>query len=180
LMAQADDAMDATTVTGKLAAARRAMWSRDLAAARRHLDDAAAVARTPTERTEVERVGKLLDSLTAFWTAVREAAGRLDASHEIRVGDTMVMVVEAGAERLVFRAAGENRAFRVEELPQGLAVALAEQVLPTGQAATDLCVGSFLAIDRRGDRHDARTRWERAGADGRALLIELTLAPPAE
>jgi len=181
LMREADDtAIDPDTVTGKLAAARRAMWSRDLDAARRHVEEAIEAARTSTERTEVERVHKLLKSLEAFWTAVRQAAGRLESGRELRVGETMVMVVEADGGSLTIRAAGQNRTYRVEDLPPGLAITLARQALPKGQSATDLHLGSFLAIDARGDRHDARAHWDRAGPDGKALLIELTLAPAVQ
>jgi len=177
LMSTGDDsAIDVRTVTGRLAAARRAMWSRDLAAARGHVDTAVEAARTPTERTEVERVRKLFESLEAFWGAVHQALGQLESGGKLRVGDSTVIVVEARREQLTVRAAGRNSTYRTAELPQELAVALAQQVLPKGQPTTDLHVGSFLAVDVDGDRHEARTHWDRAG--GKALLLELALALP--
>ncbi|HUT92094.1 MAG TPA: hypothetical protein VMY37_21550 [Thermoguttaceae bacterium] len=179
LMSTGDDtAIDVRTVTGRLAAARRAMWSRDLAAARRHVEAAVEAARTPTERTEVERVRKLFESLEAFWGAVHKALGQLESGRELRVGDSMAIVVEARREQLTVRAAGRISTYRIAELPQKLAVALAQQVLPKGQPTTDLHVGSFLAVDVDGDRHEARTHWDRAGADGKDLLLELALALP--
>ena len=179
LMGTGDDtAIDVRTVTGRLAAARRAMWSRDLAAARGHVEAAVEAARTPTERTEVERVRKLLESLEAFWDAVHKALGQLESGGKLRVGDSTVIVVEARGEQLTVRAAGRSSTYRIAELPKELAVALAQQVLPKGQPTTDLHVGSFLSIDVDGDRHEARTRWDGAGADGKALLLELALALP--
>ena len=180
-MHQADDtAIDASTVTGKLAAARRAMWSRELAAARGHVEAAIGQARTSTERAEVQRVGKLLETLDAFWSAVRETLGRLESGHELQLGEATVTVVRASGETLTVRAAGRNSTYGIKDLPQGLAVALAERSLPKDRPAADLAVGSFLAIDLHGDRHNAQTRWERAGTDGKALLPELALAPPVE
>jgi len=179
LMSTADDtAIDVRTVTGRLAAARRAMWSRDLAAAREHVEAAVEAARTPTERTEVERVRKLCESLEAFWDAVHKALGQLEKGRKLRVGGSMATVVEARRKQLTVRAAGRNSTYRIAELPQELAVALAQQVLPEGQPATDLHVGSFLAVDVDGHRHEARTHWDRAGTDGKDLLLELALALP--
>lgn len=178
LMGEPDDAAtDTSTVTGKLAGARRAMWSRDLAEARRQVAEATAVARTPTERSEVRRVNRLLESLEAFWRAVRQALAQLEGGEELRAEDEMIMVVEAGGGDLTVRRVGRNVTYSTEDLPRELAVALAQRNLPKGQPATHLCIGSFLAIDRRGDRHEAYVWWERAGAEGKALLAELTLAP---
>ncbi|NQT17790.1 MAG: hypothetical protein HQ582_33860 [Planctomycetes bacterium] len=177
---QPDDGstIDVNTVTGKMAAARRAMWSRDLDAAGKHVEAAGQIARTPTERDEVQRVSRLLDSLSAFWTAVRETASRLEGVDELDIGGTIALVVEASPQELTVRAAGRNLTYAVDELPGSLAVALAERRLPRGRATTDLSIGAFLAVDAGGDRGEARTRWEQAGADGKALLVELTLAPP--
>jgi len=154
------------------------MWSRDLDAAGKHVEAAGQIARTPTERDEVQRVSRLLDSLSAFWTAVRETASRLEGVDELDIGGTIALVVEASPQELTVRAAGRNLTYAVDELPGSLAVALAERRLPRGRATTDLSIGAFLAVDAGGDRGEARTRWEQAGADGKALLVELTLAPP--
>jgi len=179
LMSTADDtAIDVRTVTGRLAAARRAMWSRDLGTAGGYVEAAVEAARSPTERTEVERVRKLFRSLEAFWDAVHQALGQLKKGQKLRVGASMATVVKARRGQLTLRASGRNSTYRTTELPQDLAVALARQVLPEGQPTTGLHVGSFLAVDVDGDRHEARTHWDQAGADGKELLLELALALP--
>ena len=181
LMGQPDDGtIDMNTVTGKLSAARLGMASRNLLAARTHVESAARAARTPTERLAVTRVQKLLGSLETFWDAVRQAAQRLESGEELLFGDAMIMVVEWEDDRLTVRAVGQNRSYTMETMPSQLAVVLAERRLPRGQPSTDLHIGSFLAIDSRGDRHEARTRWQRAGSEGQALMPELSLAPPTE
>jgi hypothetical protein len=171
---------DAGTVTGKLGAARRAMWSRDLVAARRHVDAALRQAQTSTEEEETERLGKLLESLEAFWAAVRQGLARLEGAEELRLGDRRVLVVEADPERLIIRDAGRNVTYAIQNLPQQLALALAMRSLPKGHPTTHLHLGSFLAVDKRGDRDAARTRWQQAGPEGKPLLLELTLAPAPE
>jgi len=178
MQASDDTTIDANTITGKMAAARRAMWSRDLDTAGKHVEAAHPMARTPTERDEVGRVSALLDSLSAFWLAVGEAASRLEGADELDLDGTIVLVVEASPEELTVRVAGRNLTYAVGDLPGPLAVALAERRLPRGRATTDLSIGAFLAVDARGDRVSARTRWEQAGPGGKALLAELTLAPP--
>jgi hypothetical protein len=169
-----------STVTGKLTAARRAMWSRDLAAAHQHVDAADRQAQTPTERDETQRLGELLDALEAFWTAVRHGAERLEAADELHLGDRPVLVVEADAERLIIRDAGQNFTYPMQDLPSEVALALATRTTPQGHPTTNLWVGAFLAVDKRGDRQEARTRWQQAGEEGNALLPELALAPPPE
>lgn len=181
LMGTGDDTpADAGTVTGKLAAARRAMWSRNLGAARRNVDAALQQARTSTERDETQRLGKLLGSLEAFWAAVREGMRRLEGAEELCLGDRRVLVVEADQRRLIVRDAGRNVTYAIEDLPRQLALALAMRALPNGQPATNLYLGSFLAVDKRGDRQEARRRWQQAGPEGTALVPELALAPPPE
>jgi hypothetical protein len=168
--------LDNSTMTGMLEAARRAMAARDLPAARRHTDAALAMAQSPTERTEAERVGKLLDSVDVFWRAAREELAGLTAGQEIQIGTSRVIVVDNRDGTLTLRASGQNRRFSPQDMPWQLAVALAQRRLPGGQAGKDLRIGSFLAVDALGDQAEARRRLERAGDEGAALMAELESA----
>jgi len=180
LMALADDApADQGTVTGLLDAARLAMSGRDLLTAEEHVRAAAAAARSPTECESARRIETLYRALAAFWRAVHDEAARLEGGEELPVGDAVVMIVEAGGGELVVRALGENYRYAVEDLPRRLALALALRRLPRGDPATHLAVGAFLAVDARGDVKQAAEHLRLAGADGHAVLAELTLAPPA-
>lgn len=170
--------LEGGTVTGYLTAARRAMARRDLKAARQHADSAVRAARSPTERGEAQRVGTLLESLEIFWQSVREEAGRLQSGHEIRIGDYHVVVVESGENAIIIHVRGLNRRYTMENLPQIMAVGLAQRRLKKGDPSTNLHVGSFLAVDARGDRQQARRRWQDAGELGAALMPELEMAPP--
>jgi len=178
LMNQGDDGPpDTSTVTGMLAAARGAMVGSDRAAARRHVEAALDAARSSTERAEARRVEKLLRSLELFWKAVRTEVGQLEGGEELQFDDAMAIVVEADNREILIRAFGRNRRYAVDALPAKLAIALARRRLPRKDWATELHVGSYLAVDPRGDRHEARMHWERAGAEGKSLLPELALLP---
>ncbi|MHC4401782.1 MAG: hypothetical protein ACYTG0_19090 [Planctomycetota bacterium] len=173
-----DPPSETSKVPETLAAARRAMWSRDLSTARRHVEAAMAAAQSPAERSEAERVERMLQALDLFWHKVREGAAGLVSTQELWINDTPIIVVEAGDGRLTVRVNGMNYTYAVGDVPQKLAVALAELRLAENDPTTDLAVGAFLAIDHRGDRQAARTRWLRAGPEGAAFVPEIDLAPP--
>ena len=182
LMEQDDNAPpDTRSTTGLLKAARMAMADRQLEAARHHVEAAATGARSSTERAEVQRVQKLLDALGAFWKAVREQAARLHAAEEVVVGQTRAIVVEVDRSRLIMKVAGKLRIYNLPgDLPRPLAVALAQRHVGNDSPAANLRIGAFLAIDAKGDRQEARRRWDNAGAEGKALLPELELAGPVK
>ncbi len=178
LMQQADPASaDLGTLTGRLAAARLAMFQRDLATASEHLAAARRMARTRTEQDETARVEQLLGAIEGFWNSVQNGLAHLDGGVELILGAERVMVVEADRSHLVLHTAGENRTFRPAELPAALAVVIARQGFTADQRSFDLQVGAFHAIDKYGDRFEARRRLGRAGSKGQQLLAELALAP---
>lgn len=178
LMQQAGpEATDPATLTGRLAAARMAMFHRNLAAAAEHVAAAAQMAKTRTELGETSRVEKLLAALEGFWESVQEGLARLDGGVELAMGAERVMVVEADQSHLLLRMAGTNQSFHSAELPALLAVVVARQGFTADQRTFDLQVGAFHAIDKYGDRFEARQRLENGGAEGQLLLAELALAP---
>jgi len=173
-----DAAGDADTLAGALAAARSAMARRDVATARRQAHAATMLARSPDEIHESRCVSELVDSLEVFWRSVRREIDTLESGRELAVGDTRVMVVEAGDGVLTIRSSGGLRSFTAEELPTPLAVALAQRRLLEGHPDTQLHIGTFLAMDARGDRRQAQERWQQAGDRGEALMAELKRPGP--
>lgn len=168
---------DTSTLTGTLAAARRAMADRKPGQARKHIQAAASMARSKTERAEADRVAKLLAAWEPFWTPARDAFGRLKSGQEVIVADTRVAIVSAEDRMVVVRAAGKNRIYTIDDMPWKLAVALAEPKLPDDPAQRNLHVGAFLAVDGYGDRDEARRLLGQAGPQGKSLLPEVNLAP---
>jgi hypothetical protein len=167
-------------IAALLTAARRAMFERDLKVAGQDVDRALRTARSDGDRAAAERVARLLHSLETFWQAARDGCRQLQTAEELEIADTRVIVVGVDATGITIRAAGRNLDYGFQELPRPLAVLAAERKLGQDPQAMHLHVGSFLAVDRRGDRQEARRRWEKAGPDGQSLMPEAALAPPVE
>jgi len=170
----------AGAVGDTLAAARAAMSRRNMIHARRMLQAATAAARTDVERAEAERVQTLYDSLTEFWKAVAQAAGQLQVADELQVSGTLAAVVQAEPRSLTLRIEGQNVTYTPQQLPANVAVALMDRVARPGDPVANLHIGSFYAVDRLGDREQARQRWKKAGEAGQTLLPELDLDPAAQ
>jgi len=82
------------------------MSERDLDAARRHLQAAAACAQSPAEGTRVARLQTMLSYLDEFWNGIRQGAATLQGAQELVLGDTRVAVIESSREELIIQAAG--------------------------------------------------------------------------
>jgi hypothetical protein len=167
-------------VAARLTAARRAMFDRNLKAADEDVDRALRAARSDGDRAEAERVSRLLRSLENFWRAAADGCRQLQTGDELEIANTRVIVVSVDATGITVHAAGRNLDYAFQELPRPLAVLAAERRLSQDPQTMHLHVGSFLAVDRRGDRQEARRRWEKAGPDGQSLVPEIDLAPPVE
>ena len=177
LLQTPDDATgEVKTVKTHLATARSAMARRDMPAAHQDLAAAKQLAVSPIEKQQCERVEVLVKSLDAFWQAVGDASARLRSGEEIEFGSDSVSVVEGRPELLTVREQGNIRLYAPQDLPPLLAVALAERGLKSGDAARDLHIGAFHAMDAHGDRAEARRRWEGKGDVGALLLGELDAA----
>ncbi len=148
-----------------VAGARLAIAERDLSAAHRHVATADSLARTDEQRETVERIRIVLEHVVEFWEGMHEAVATLESGQELRLRDTIVIVVESSRDALLIRSAGRQRPFRTKELPGGLVLAIAKARFDAEEASSKLLIGVFLAFDREGD------------ADlGRQLLNEATLA----
>lgn len=164
-----------------LQAIRQALANRKLPAAQAALEQARQVEGDAEYRATVERLDELTDYVGQFWEAYRLGLRRLAATDELEVGDTIIAVVEVTPERLVIRASGRNRRYPHSEVPSGIAVAVAGQVLDPQAADNLLIVGAFAAMDRESNREKARAAWQKAAAAGAEvahLLPELAAAEP--
>ncbi len=172
--------IDNGTLTVRLELARLAMSRRDLGAAREQVRSAAEMAASPTEQKETRRVQALLESLDSLWQAVRFESSRLRPGEQLAVRGKAAEVVRYGDAELTISVAGKSYVYTLEDMPPSLAVFLAERGLPGGDPRTNLHVGSFHAVDVKGDRVEARRRWQQAGEPGKALMPELEMAPLGE
>ena len=160
-------------------AARKALGSRDLGAATKHLNEAVSLAQTDDERVEADRLGVLHAHVDAFWGSLRERMKTLKSGSDFPVGDTMAIVVEAGPESLVLRVNGQRHAFSINAMPHVLAAALAQTLFSNSPNAKALRA-SFLIVEPDGDRKKAQQLLQEAaqgGAEVDELLAEVRQSP---
>jgi len=149
-----------------LSTARTALSERNLDVAEEQLKLAEGLAQLPEHKGLVERLDKLREYVGEFWNAVRDALEALEPGQELTIGNTIVAVVEVTPERLVLRVAGQNRRYRLEELPSGLAIVLADRWFDASAPSTKVFKGAFMAVDRSYTPADARRLWDEAQRAG--------------
>jgi hypothetical protein len=165
------------------AAVRIAMAQRDLPRAKEKLDALKAATETEAQRVTSERLDMLYGYLFDFWKSVHSGGQKLLGAEEIMIGTKQVAVVEydAVAGKLVLRSEGENKRYTLFDMPPRVALTLSEQVLKKGAPENEAFIGTFLAMDAKGDRKLARAAWDRAqagGVDVKALTPELEVPLP--
>jgi len=164
-------------VAQALADVRFSMAEHHLEGARGHLRAAVERATTPEEKAEADRLDTLLGHLDEFWKGMSRAVARLRGAEELKIGETIVVVVEASAEELTIKAAGQVRTYATAEMPFRLVEELADLKLGR-DPATKVLVGTYHLVDPKGDPARTRRLWEEAGQGGldvKDLMPELTL-----
>ena len=158
-----DDAQKRAAFNTAVAEARAAMFDRDLAGARQHVQAAQAAAQSPADQEVAARLDSLQQNLEEFWKGVRGAIAKIEAPGELKVGDdNYVSVVDNTPEMITLKVQGEVRRYQTDNLPKWLiATALARANLNTPPAKVVL--GAYHAMDRDGDRA-ARQYWQEAAA----------------
>ena len=162
-----------------VSSARASMSNRDLAEVRRHLQDIELNAQTPAERERFSRLDLMSHYLSEFWKGMRESVSTLNATQEIVLGETRIVVVESSSELLTVKAAGRLHRWAIEEIPTSVVMAIVRDAFPKDPAAKAI-VGPFLAVDPKGDPGRARRMWQeasQAGVDAKRLIAELDVQP---
>lgn len=157
----------------------RAMSQRELEIARATLNRLAADVRNESERQAVESLDYLLRHLEEFWHALARIVPSMKAGEELAIGDTYIVVVDATADELVLRAEGQNRRYRILEMPTPLIRLIVARRFRPGPE-TDAAFGAFLAVDPRGNPREAEELWRRADdevLDADVLFEALKLRP---
>ena len=137
----------------------------EIDAARQSLAAAGFVEST-TQRAALRRLLVLTDHLSQFLRAVQEVIKKLQPAEEIMVGGSPIAVVEASADLLIVRVAGENRRYPPDDLPVGLAMAIADRWFDGQAESTIAFKAAYLAVHGRAD--EAGQLWAtaaRAGVD---------------
>jgi hypothetical protein len=165
--------------------ARTALAERNLDGADQALTKAESLAKLPEHRAKIARLKKLAYFTREFWNAVGKGLSGLKAGQEITIGGVTIIIVEADADRLVFRAPNEvrNRRYSRAEIPGGVAMAVANLWLNESDPTSRVVKGAAYAVETKGapaqvaDRAaSARRLWQEAaqmGADTSDLMMTL-------
>jgi len=146
--------------------ARRALGRRDVAAARQALVSVKQIGEEFTELGDrLHRMSHLAVYVEGFWDAVRRELARLESGAEIVLPKTRVAVVENAGGVLTLRTNGRNREFAHDDLPSGLALALARRWLDSTDPRNKVLLGAFKAVNPTSDLNDARQLWREAAQD---------------
>ncbi len=164
-----------------LTAIRAALAGRDIEGAKTAIEAAKKVPGDQAYDDARGRLEELTDNVQQFWNAYDKSLTTLAAVEELKVGDTFIAIVEVGPDKLIVRASGTNRTYTRKTVPAGIALEVTERVLKPTDAMNKVIIGSFAAMDAKGDLGKARKYWQEAiaaGVDVKRLLPELDAPRP--
>ena len=148
-----------------LVGARTAMGERDQAAVIENLAAAKALARTDEQKAMVKRLEELNHYVKEFWSSVDEAYINLQPSTTIPIGTAEAAIVEVTPQELTLRYFGRNKTIPRNDMPSGLAMAIANTWF-TNDPANKVVKGALQFVDPNGRKDEARRLWQEAQAAG--------------
>ena len=160
-----------------LTSAKQALYDRKLDEANKLIADAEELATTLEHKDMVARLKAVAEQIGIFWQTVSDECAKLQAMDEIQMSTTILAVVEANSEMLIYRYNGENKRQAVIELPAGLAMKIAERAWPDETVESRITRGAVYAIDAIGNPDNAeraREIWEEAELGGGMVRPLLT------
>jgi len=150
--------------------AKAALSEQNFTEADRSLADAEKLAKLPEHQAKVGRLKVVGQYVRQFRHAIEEAVKTMEAASSFKVGSsTQVGVVETFPNKIIIRSAGVNKTYLFEDLPPGLAVAIANMKLDMGDPVSKVVTGAYIVVDKRSDSEDlgkAKTMWDEARAAG--------------
>jgi curved DNA-binding protein CbpA len=156
-----------------LDAAKTALGEQNFKAADGHLTRAQSLAKLPKHQEAVARLKTVGEHVKQFRQALADAVQGMQAGETFKVGSsTQVSFIEGFPDKVVLRIAGMNRTYPFNDMPPGLAVALADFRLPSSAASSRVTKGAYLLVHKRADDKEeekAKALWEEAQASGADL-----------
>ncbi len=152
-----------------LESAMAAIVIQDFKTADTHLARAATQAVLPKHREAVARLKMVGEQVRQFRQALAEAVGEMAAAESFKVGPTDVSFVEGKKDAVVLRVKGKNETYRFNDMPPGLAVAIADRKLQADATAGLVVKGAYLLMNKRADgqtRAKGEAVWREALASG--------------
>jgi len=138
---------EATRLVTALKAARGALETGDWDQYEKRIAVAKELARGEASTNFVTRLQTWSEQVKAFHQAVKETVGRLKPSEKIQVGgSTELQVVRVTEKTLVVQVPGTpaEKVYALQELPLGLAMALALQSLPADLPGTKVIQAGYV------------------------------------
>lgn len=153
-----------------LTTAKIALGEQNFEEADKQLAAAEPLAKLPEHKAKLARLKEVAEYVKQFRRAIEESVAGLEAGATIKVGSsTMIVVVETFPDKIVVRSLGQNKTYPFQDLPLGLAVAIADMKLDPAAPENRVIKGSYLALDKRGDSvalDKAKSYWEEAQLSG--------------
>jgi hypothetical protein len=152
-----------------LEGAKGAIVIQDFKTADTHLARATMQAVLPKHREAVARLKTVRQHVEQFRQALVEAVGEMGAAESFTVGPTPVSFVEGKKDAVILRVKGKNETYRFNDMPPGLAVAIADRKLQADVSEGLVVKGAYLLLNKRADgqtRAKAEELWREALASG--------------
>lgn len=166
-------AAELAALTKAVTDARDALSEAAFDEAQPHIEKAKQLAKLPEHQAVIDRLDRLANYSKQFYDAIGRGVSKMEAGEVFTVGtSTQVAVVETFSDRIIVRIAGQNRNYPFNELPAGLAVALADFSLDSSDPASRVVKGAYLVLNKKSDTDaiaKARTWWEEAQLSGTDL-----------
>ena len=161
---------DVRALAAALRAARAALESHHFDEAQAKLAQVESVPKRSEHRAKFERLKLLVHYAKEFRSALLESVATLRAGSEIQIATgERIAVVSASPERITIKARGTTRTYAIDDLPAGLAIAIADHWLDQENPVSLVIKAAYLASlkDRRDDRLAKAREWfQQAAAKG--------------
>ncbi|MBA2113854.1 hypothetical protein [Bremerella alba] len=162
-------AKDQAELKSALETAWRGISEQDFAKSSIALDKVRKAPKTPTGKTDFDRVDQFVQDLMAYNRALNEGSASLRENEELTVGSTTFTITTLDDRRVVVRFAGQNKGYERGELPEGFQRAIALSRLKGEDSVKQRVEASHLLLSPKADIEYVRNLWTQSGADGGAL-----------
>jgi hypothetical protein len=133
---------------------RTAVGEHDFDRAKEFLRLADELAKDTEHQPKVDRLRLLENCVHQYHDAILTSITKLEVGVTFDIGGSTVGVVEADRNKLTLRVAGQNRSFQTDELPQGLAAALADQTLAPTEPTNILFKWAYVIANPKASKDE--------------------------
>jgi len=125
----------------------------------------------PEHRLKFERLQELSRLVDQCVIAIQMTIPTFEAGSVLTIGgSTQISIVEANKEHLIIRRNGSNTTYKLDEIPLGLSIALADRSLDSNEPVNLVVKGAFVLARARDDA--ARTKAHEWFAEAKARGVK--------